>query len=75
MTGPEHLLVGDAEREEVAVALHDHFVQGRLTGAELDERLEQALSARTAGDLRKVTRDLPEPRSRPEPHRSGALWV
>jgi uncharacterized protein DUF1707 len=66
MTGPEHLRVGDAERDEVAVALHDHFVQGRLTRDELDERLERTLSARTAGDLREVTRDLPDPRSRRE---------
>jgi hypothetical protein len=53
------LRVGDAERDEVTAALHEHFAQGRLTRDELDERLTATLSARTVGDLRKVTRDLP----------------
>jgi hypothetical protein len=53
------LRVGDAERDEVTAALHEHFVQGRLTRDELDERLTATLSAKTVGDLRKVTRDLP----------------
>ncbi|MCW2946225.1 MAG: hypothetical protein JWR24_2942 [Actinoallomurus sp.] len=55
----EQLRVGDAERDEVTSALHEHFAQGRLTRDELDERLSATLSARTVGDLRKVTRDLP----------------
>ncbi|MGX5208372.1 DUF1707 SHOCT-like domain-containing protein [Streptomyces violaceus] len=33
---------------------------GRLTMEELDERLETALSARTAGELAVLTTDLPE---------------
>jgi hypothetical protein len=61
--GPVHLRVGDAERDEVAVALHDHFAQGRLTREELDERLDATLTAKTAGDLREVTRDLPDLRA------------
>lgn len=32
---------------------------GRLTAAELDERLDAALSARTTGDLARLTADLP----------------
>lgn len=55
----DDLRVGDAERDEVASALHEHFAQGRLTREELDERLSTALSAKTVGDLREVTRDLP----------------
>jgi uncharacterized protein DUF1707 len=55
----EQLRVGDVERDEVTSALHEHFAQGRLTRDELDERLSATLSARTVGDLRKVTRDLP----------------
>jgi hypothetical protein len=55
----EQLRVGDAERDEVTTALHEHFAQGRLTRDELDERLTSTLSARTVGDLRAVTRDLP----------------
>jgi hypothetical protein len=55
------LRIGDAERDEVTSALHEHFAQGRLTREELDERLTATLSARTVGDLRAVTRDLPGP--------------
>jgi hypothetical protein len=55
----KELRVGDAERDEVTSALHEHFAQGRLNQDELDERLTATLSARTVGDLREVTRDLP----------------
>ncbi len=57
--GSEGLRVGDAERDEVTSALHEHFAQGRLDREELDERLSSSLSAKTAGDLREVLRDLP----------------
>jgi hypothetical protein len=40
-------------------SLRDHFVEGRLTRAELDERLTTALSAQTPGDLRRLMADLP----------------
>jgi Flp pilus assembly protein TadB len=59
VTGAEALRVGDAERTKVTEALHDHFAQGRLTRDELDERLDATLSAKTFGELRKITRDLP----------------
>lgn len=63
----DRLRVGDAERDAVASALHEHFAQGRLTREELDERLTGALSAKTVGDLRKVTEDLPGPADAPLP--------
>jgi Domain of unknown function (DUF1707) len=63
------LRVGDAERDEVTAALHEHFAQGRLTRDELDERLTATLSAKTVGDLRAVTRDLPGA----SPERASAL--
>jgi hypothetical protein len=63
----EQLRVGDAERDEVTTALHEHFAQGRLTRDELDERLTATLSARTVGDLRKVTADLPGTPAVPSP--------
>ncbi len=53
------LRIGDRERDEVTQALHDAFAQGRITRDELGERLEATLTARTAGDLRRVTADLP----------------
>jgi DNA-binding PadR family transcriptional regulator len=49
----------DADRERIVASLRDHFAEGRLTRAELDERLTVALSARTAGDLRRLMADLP----------------
>jgi DNA-binding PadR family transcriptional regulator len=49
----------DADRERAVASLRDHFAEGRLTRAELDERLTVALSARTAGDLRRLLADLP----------------
>lgn len=55
----DRLRVGDAERDAVTSALHEHFARGRLTRDELDERLETTLSARTVADLRGVTGDLP----------------
>jgi DUF1707 SHOCT-like domain len=69
MTRPEDLRVGDAERTKVTEALHDHFAQGRLTSDELDERLDATLSAKTYGELRQITRDLPGP----EPVTAAAL--
>lgn len=64
---PEHLRIGDAERDAVTGALHEHFAQGRLTRDELDERLEAALSAKTGGDLRRITSDLPGHETLPGP--------
>lgn len=67
----DRLRVGDAERDEVASALHEHFARGRLTRAELDERVTAALSAKTLGDLRTVTEDLPGPADTPLPMAVG----
>jgi DNA-binding PadR family transcriptional regulator len=49
----------DADRERVTARLRDHYAEGRLTHAELDERMTAALTARTFGDLRKIMADLP----------------
>lgn len=56
---PDEIRIGDTERDAVMVALHDHFAQGRLDNAELDERLEATLTAKTQGELRTIVRDLP----------------
>lgn len=57
----DRMRVSDADRERVAARLRDHFAEGRLTQEELDERISAALRAKTAGDLRPLTADLPEP--------------
>ncbi|HEY7487400.1 MAG TPA: DUF1707 domain-containing protein [Streptosporangiaceae bacterium] len=50
----------DADRDRVAAALREHCAQGRLTVDELNERLEATYTARTLGELERVTHDLPE---------------
>lgn len=60
----------DAEREAVTARLRDHYAEGRLTHDELDERVSAALSAKTFGELRTLTTDLPG--SAPVPPRAAA---
>ncbi|KAB2353012.1 DUF1707 SHOCT-like domain-containing protein [Actinomadura montaniterrae] len=74
MTRPDDIRIGDAERDAVMVALHDHFAAGRLDRGELDERLDAVLSAKTRGDLRVLVRDLPAPNGLPEPERPAAAF-
>jgi hypothetical protein len=57
--GGTQVRVGDAEREQAVSALGEHYVAGRLTKDELDERADRAWSARTSGDLAPLFRDLP----------------
>jgi len=47
------------DRDAVVEQLQTAAGDGRLTAAELDERLEQALSARTYSELAPLTADLP----------------
>lgn len=58
---PQHLQLraSDADRERVAKILHDAMGEGRLTLAEVDERLKSAYEAKTLGDLVPLTADLP----------------
>ena len=58
-----------ADREQVVGILKAAFVQGRLTADELDERVGQALAARTYADLAALTTDLP---ADPAPDRAPA---
>lgn len=51
----------DAEREQVVQALSEHATTGRLTLAELEERIGQAYTAVTRDDLARLTADLPSP--------------
>jgi len=51
--------VSDAEREEVAELIRHAAGEGRLTFAELEERLEAAYASKTYGQLVELTADLP----------------
>jgi hypothetical protein len=57
--GQGHLRASHADREQVVDALQAAFAQGRLTADELDERVGQALAARTYAELAALTTDLP----------------
>ena len=61
---------GNAEREQVVQRLNRAFGEGRLDLAELEDRVTQAYGARTLGELRPLTADLPPetgtPAGRPE---------
>jgi len=49
----------DGERDEVVALLQGDFADGRLTQAELEDRVGAALEARTRDQLRALTADLP----------------
>jgi hypothetical protein len=59
----------DSERDQVVALLQGHFTDGRLTQAELEERVGAALVARTRDQLGALTADLPDTeirRARPD---------
>jgi hypothetical protein len=60
----------DADRDSMLVRLHTAFAEGRLSEAELDERMDLVLAARTYGELAAVAADLPSGRG--ETVRDGA---
>jgi hypothetical protein len=56
----QHMRVSDAERQEVADRLAEHFASGRLDQAEFDDRVGRAMGAKTRADLGGLFADLPE---------------
>jgi hypothetical protein len=74
----DRIRTSEADREQAAARLREHFAEGRITADELDERIAAVLSARTFGDLRRTMADLPGPvpaPPRPVPPRPGpAPW-
>jgi hypothetical protein len=57
--GRSHLRTSHADREQVIDVLKAAFVQGRLTKAELDRRVGQALASMTYADLAALTAGIP----------------
>jgi len=53
------LRIGDHERDAAVTALSEHYVAGRLTKDEYDERSAVAWRARTNSDLAPLFVDLP----------------
>lgn len=58
-SGAGELRASDSDRERVALVLRQAAGDGRLDFAELEERLDRVLRAKTYDDLQQVTADLP----------------
>jgi hypothetical protein len=59
MATDDPIRASDSDREVVVDALRDAFTAGRITMEEFDERTSAAYTAKTWGELRKLTVDLP----------------
>jgi hypothetical protein len=67
--------IGDAERDQAVSLLGDHFVAGRLTQEEFEERSGLATRARYADDLTPLFDDLPNGQDDPRTWSPGsAPW-
>lgn len=66
LSGGDNIRVGHSEREAVTELLQSAAAEGKLTLAELDERLEAALQAKTYGDLQPLVADLSADVPRPD---------
>jgi hypothetical protein len=63
MTADGGIRASDDDRERTVEVLRDAYAAGRLDLDEFDQRTTAAYSAKTWGDLRELTTDLPvEPR-------------
>jgi hypothetical protein len=56
---PDRIRASDADREQVAAILRHAIGEGRLTLAEVDERLHSVYAAKTFGELKPIIADLP----------------
>ena len=56
-----HIRASDADRDQVGERLRAACAEGRLSPDELSARLDRCLRAKTLGELRPLTADLPRP--------------
>jgi Domain of unknown function (DUF1707) len=66
------LRASDADREQIVSRLHKAATEGRIAAEELEQRVSDALTARTYGELDATVADLPGrgiQRPRDEPRR------
>lgn len=59
MASADAMRASDADRERVVQALQEQVGEGRLTLPEFEERSGRAYEAKTVGELRHLTDDLP----------------
>ena len=60
MSDAAGMRASDAEREQAADALREHYAAGRLSAEEFGERLDAVYAASTAGELEQLRHDLPD---------------
>jgi Domain of unknown function (DUF1707) len=58
-TGDPRIRASDADRDDAIAQLREHFAAGRLSAAEGQDRIGQALEAKTLGELDELMTDLP----------------
>ena len=61
LTQTEAIRASDADREKALGLLRDHWLAGRLTLEEYEERCDEAGGGRFLDDLRRALRELPYP--------------
>ncbi|HUX22574.1 MAG TPA: DUF1707 domain-containing protein [Spirochaetia bacterium] len=72
---PNDARAADSDRQRVAELLGEALAAGRLTSEEHEERLRVAFAAKTMGQLKAITYDLPAAADAPAaPKRLGALF-
>ncbi|MGA4843899.1 DUF1707 SHOCT-like domain-containing protein [Streptomyces sp. G45] len=58
-------LLGDDDRDAAARRLREAYATGHLSHEEMEERLDQVLTARTSGDLASALASLPKEKEAP----------
>jgi Domain of unknown function (DUF1707) len=69
------LLVSDQDREYTVGLLRQHWVTGRLTADEFEQRVGEACAARDSTDLWRALRWLPVELPRPPKRGSGTVAI
>jgi hypothetical protein len=76
---PPRIRASDQERDDTVERLSEHATSGRLTLAELEERIERAYAATTRDELARLTSDLPDvtrhPAAEPVRRRKATRWI
>lgn len=62
----------DSDRDQIAERLADALAEGRLDLGEYDTRLQQAMTAKTLGELERIVDDLPLSKAQLERERLAA---
>ena len=59
MPGDPRIRASDADRDRATAMLREHHAAGRLTAEEFHDRMDQALEAKTLGEIDELMADLP----------------